>query len=129
MGVVAVVAVAGVVVVAVAGVAVVAVAGVAVVAVAGVVVVAAAAMVGVGAAAAAVVVGRKKEKNCGFRSFYFFLRKKVKALKFFIWCFFYRRWLGAWWIGFLVIAVGLFLFSPLMTLFPQRLPGEYKNAD
>ena len=28
-----------------------------------------------------------------------------------------------------MIAVGLFLFSPLMTLFPQRLPGEYKNAD
>ena len=32
------------------------------------------------------------------------------------------RWIGAWWIGFLVIAALLMLFAPWLILFPARLP-------
>ena len=32
------------------------------------------------------------------------------------------RWIGAWWIGFLVIGIPLVLFGPLFCLFPERLP-------
>lgn len=32
------------------------------------------------------------------------------------------RWLGAWWLGWLVLAVLVFVVSTLITLFPKRLP-------
>ena len=34
------------------------------------------------------------------------------------------RYIGAWWIGFIVIAIFLMIFSPMLTLFPSRLPAE-----
>ena len=34
------------------------------------------------------------------------------------------RWIGAWWIGFVVIAVLLMLFSPWLTLFPARFESK-----
>ena len=37
------------------------------------------------------------------------------------------RWIGAWWIGFLVIAALLMLFAPWLILFPARLPGSSEN--
>ncbi|EDW01466.1 solute carrier organic anion transporter family member 74D [Drosophila grimshawi] len=33
------------------------------------------------------------------------------------------RWLGAWWIGFLVLAGVTFIFAFLMTMFPKELPS------
>ena len=43
------------------------------------------------------------------------------------------RWIGAWWIGFLVIAALLMLFAPWLILFPARLPvptgSKSKNND
>lgn len=30
------------------------------------------------------------------------------------------RWIGAWWIGFVVVAILLMLFAPWLTLFPSR---------
>ncbi len=38
------------------------------------------------------------------------------------------RWLGAWWIGFVVIAVLLMLFSPWLVLFPARFESK-KETD
>ncbi|XP_054269024.1 solute carrier organic anion transporter family member 74D-like isoform X3 [Macrosteles quadrilineatus] len=32
------------------------------------------------------------------------------------------RWLGAWWLGWLVLAVLLFMFASLLALFPKTLP-------
>lgn len=32
------------------------------------------------------------------------------------------RWLGAWWLGWLVLAVGLFCFAFVMCMFPKQLP-------
>ena len=34
------------------------------------------------------------------------------------------RWIGAWWIGFVVIAVLLMIFSPWLTLFPARFDSK-----
>ena len=33
-------------------------------------------------------------------------------------------WLGAWWLGFVVVATLITLIAPLLALFPQRLPGD-----
>ena len=33
-------------------------------------------------------------------------------------------WLGAWWLGFVVVGGLTALVAPLLALFPQRLPGE-----
>ncbi len=33
-------------------------------------------------------------------------------------------WLGAWWLGPLLISCGLILFGPLMTLFPGKMPNQ-----
>ena len=38
------------------------------------------------------------------------------------------RWIGAWWIGFPVIATLLLLFSIPLTFFPQRLPKTDTDA-
>ena len=34
------------------------------------------------------------------------------------------RYIGAWWIGFIVIAVLLMIFAPWLTLFPSVLPSK-----
>ena len=36
----------------------------------------------------------------------------------------HQRWLGAWWIGFVVIASLLMVFAPWLTLFPGRFQGK-----
>ena len=33
-------------------------------------------------------------------------------------------WLGAWWLGFVVVGSLLAVIAPVLALFPQRLPGE-----
>ena len=33
-------------------------------------------------------------------------------------------WLGAWWLGFIVISAVTLIFAPLLALFPERLPTE-----
>ena len=33
-------------------------------------------------------------------------------------------WLGAWWLGFVVVGGLTALVAPLLAIFPQRLPGE-----
>ena len=33
-------------------------------------------------------------------------------------------WLGAWWLGFIVISIVTLIFAPLLALFPERLPTE-----
>lgn len=38
------------------------------------------------------------------------------------------RWLGAWWIGFIIVGVLLLVSSPFLTLFPQRLPSSTSDA-
>lgn len=38
------------------------------------------------------------------------------------------RWLGAWWIGFIVIAALLMTFSPWLTLFPSRFDTKETDA-
>ena len=40
---------------------------------------------------------------------------------------FLSRWIGAWWAGFLICASGVLLLSPLITLFPPKLPGNKKT--
>lgn len=32
------------------------------------------------------------------------------------------RWLGAWWLGWIILALILFIFSSLLALFPKTLP-------
>lgn len=32
------------------------------------------------------------------------------------------RWLGAWWLGWIILALVLFIFSSLLALFPKTLP-------
>ena len=42
------------------------------------------------------------------------------------------QWIGAWWMGLVIISIVLTLVSPLMTLFPSKLPtkkGERTDAD
>jgi len=39
-----------------------------------------------------------------------------------------KGWLGAWWLGFIVIAVLLVTIAPFLALFPERLPGD-QNTD
>ena len=34
------------------------------------------------------------------------------------------RWVGAWWIGFIIIAVIMLLWTFPVLLFPPRLPGQ-----
>ncbi|GJQ65789.1 hypothetical protein Trydic_g11957 [Trypoxylus dichotomus] len=36
------------------------------------------------------------------------------------------RWLGAWWLGWILLGSVMFIFSVLVSMFPQYLP-EYKN--
>jgi len=38
------------------------------------------------------------------------------------------RWMGAWWIGFPILATLLFTFSVPLMLFPERLPKEGSDA-
>ena len=33
-------------------------------------------------------------------------------------------WLGAWWLGFIVIAIATVLLAPLLSLFPEKLPTD-----
>ncbi|CAG0919874.1 unnamed protein product [Notodromas monacha] len=37
------------------------------------------------------------------------------------------RWLGAWWLGFVIIAGFLAIFAFFMALFPKRIPNKYSN--
>ena len=42
------------------------------------------------------------------------------------------QWIGAWWMGLVIISIVLIFVSPLMTLFPSKLPtkkGERTDAD
>ena len=39
------------------------------------------------------------------------------------------RWIGAWWIGFLIIAALLMMFAPWLILFPGRLPTSGSEND
>ena len=42
------------------------------------------------------------------------------------------QWIGAWWMGLVIISIILILVSPLMTLFPSKLPtrpGSKTDAD
>ena len=32
------------------------------------------------------------------------------------------QWIGAWWLGLVIISAILFVVSPLMTLFPSKIP-------
>lgn len=34
------------------------------------------------------------------------------------------RWLGAWWLGWIIIGFIMFIFSGLLALFPQQLPRK-----
>lgn len=36
-----------------------------------------------------------------------------------------RRWLGAWWLGWIIFAVIMFAFSTLVALFPRDLPRAF----
>ena len=36
----------------------------------------------------------------------------------------HHGWIGAWWVGFVVIAVLLMIFAPWLTLFPGRFNGK-----
>lgn len=36
------------------------------------------------------------------------------------------RWLGAWWLGWLVLGIAMFLFAGLMAMFPRHLPKKNK---
>ncbi len=38
------------------------------------------------------------------------------------------RWIGAWWLGFIIVGTLVFVLSPLLTLFPERLPAK-DNTD
>ena len=38
-------------------------------------------------------------------------------------------WLGAWWLGFVIVASLTGLISPVLALFPQRLPSEGELTD
>lgn len=37
------------------------------------------------------------------------------------------RWVGAWWIGFVVLGISLMIFSPWLTLFPSRLASDKRT--
>ncbi|XP_015911102.1 solute carrier organic anion transporter family member 74D isoform X1 [Parasteatoda tepidariorum] len=34
------------------------------------------------------------------------------------------RWIGAWWLGFIILGIAIFIFSIPMVLFPKRFPGK-----
>ncbi|XP_035215738.1 solute carrier organic anion transporter family member 74D-like isoform X2 [Stegodyphus dumicola] len=34
------------------------------------------------------------------------------------------RWIGAWWMGFIILGIAIFIFSLPMILFPRRFPGK-----
>ena len=38
-------------------------------------------------------------------------------------------WLGAWWLGFVVVSSLTALIAPLLSLFPQRLPSNGETTD
>ena len=38
-------------------------------------------------------------------------------------------WLGAWWLGFVVVASLTALIAPLLAFFPQRLPSNGETTD
>lgn len=35
------------------------------------------------------------------------------------------RWLGAWWLGWTILAGGLFIFASCLALFPKELPRAH----
>lgn len=37
------------------------------------------------------------------------------------------RWLGAWWLGWIIIGIGMTIFSVLIGLFPKELPKKKKE--
>lgn len=37
------------------------------------------------------------------------------------------RWVGAWWMGFLILGVILLFFTLLLSLFPRRLPKRFRS--
>ncbi len=38
------------------------------------------------------------------------------------------RWLGAWWIGFVLVGLVLLALTPVIALFPERLPGSTQGG-
>ena len=38
-------------------------------------------------------------------------------------------WLGAWWLGFIIIGCSTLLIAPFLAFFPQRLPGNKERTD
>lgn len=38
-------------------------------------------------------------------------------------------WLGAWWLGFLIIGFSTILIAPFLALFPQRLPKTSEKTE
>lgn len=39
------------------------------------------------------------------------------------------RWLGAWWLGWLILAFVLFIFASLLALFPKTLPRAHYRRE
>ena len=38
-------------------------------------------------------------------------------------------WLGAWWLGFIIVGSSTLLIAPFLALFPQRLPDTREKTD
>ena len=38
-------------------------------------------------------------------------------------------WLGAWWLGFIIVGSSTLLIAPFLALFPQRLPDTRERTD
>ena len=38
-------------------------------------------------------------------------------------------WLGAWWLGFVIVASLTALIAPLLAFFPERLPSQGEMTD
>lgn len=39
------------------------------------------------------------------------------------------RWLGAWWLGWIILGCLLLIFALLIAMFPKHLPKEEKNKN
>lgn len=39
------------------------------------------------------------------------------------------RWLGAWWLGWMLLGALMFVFALLIGMFPQHLPKKLKKSD
>ena len=38
-------------------------------------------------------------------------------------------WLGAWWLGFIIVGVATLIIAPLLAFFPQRLPDSQEKTE